>query len=304
MGFIELQAKKYFSLVLLLGGLLGLLLPSLGLFLQVLIIPSLFVLMFFTALKVDFHRLGASLKKPKLLLFATFLSYIFIPAVLVFFSAFLGFTEEQKLAVLFSALAPTILSAPYFVSIMKGDVEFSFVLSVILTFLAPFFIPLEIYLFFAKSVELPLLEIFRSIFILVFIPISAVYILKKSVPKVIKKIEEVESSATALMFFIFTWAIIASNAEDIKALSSFMVLVLFIAFVQEFVFFFLLRFLTKLFMSDALSKSFAFSIAIKNTVLTAGIAMYYSSDLAIVSSIVVLMHVPMFAYIMYKREKI
>ena len=53
-----------------------------------------------------------------------------------------------------------------------------------------------------------------------------------------------------------------------------------------------------------MSKSFALSISVKNTVLTAGVAMIYSNDIALMSSIVVLIHVPMFAWILYRKNKI
>jgi len=106
------------------------------------------------------------------------------------------------------------------------------------------------------------------------------------------------------MFFIFTLVLISLNANLILAFDSFIYLVIFIAIIQEFVFFFLIRNISKRFVSDRLSKAFAFSVAIKNTALTAGIAIQFSSDIALVSSMVILIHIPMFSYILWKKENI
>lgn len=301
---MELLAKKYFSLIIAIGALLGLFLPSLGISLTFLVLPSLFVLMIFTVLKIDFYKILHSIKKPIPLIIAVLISYILIPAVLYFLSDIMHLDKQAKLSVMFSALAPTILSAPYFVSIMKGDVEFSFILSIIVTILAPFLIPLELYYIFGENIDFPYLEVFKSIFIIIFVPIVIVYIIKKLFIHFIDKLSSVESSATAFMFFIFIWAIISVNANEILNLSELVIMLIIIAMVQEFGFFIILRKISRLFVNDAMSKSFAFSIAIKNTALTAGVAAVSSNELALASSIVVILHVPMFAWIMHKRETV
>jgi len=301
---VESFFKQYFSLVLLFGALLGLSVPSIGNKLTSLVIPSLFVLMLFTILKVDFSKIKSSLKNPLPILIAIFLSYIIIPAVLYYLSSIFNFTNEQKLSVLFSALAPTVLSAPYFVSIIKGDVEFAFVVSILLTMMAPFVIPLELYFVFNTSIDISFVEIFESILILVFLPIVIIFILKKVAPNIISKSIHIENTSTSLMFFIFTWALVSLNAHLILDLNTFMYFIIILAIVQEFGFFFLIKNISKRFFSKKLSKSLAFSVAVKNTALTAGIAIGFSNDLALLSSIVVIIHVPMFAYILWKRENI
>lgn len=301
---MEEIAKRYFSLIIAIGAILGLLIPSIGASFTFLVIPALFVLMIFTVLKIDFYKILHSIKKPIPLITAVIISYILIPAILYLMSDILSLDEKAKLSVMFSALAPTILSAPYFVSIMRGDVEFSFALSIVVTLLAPFLIPLELYYIFGKSIDFPLGSVFESIFIIVFIPILLVQIMKRVCANLVLGLSSYESLSTAFMFFIFIWAVISVNASEILNMSTLVFILIIIGVVQEFGFFIILRKISKFFMSDRMSKSFAFSIAIKNTALTAGVAMLSSNELALASSIVVLLHVPMFAWIMYKREKI
>jgi len=300
---IERLAKRYFSLIILFGGLSGLIFSDSGRELSFLVMPSLFVLMFFTALKIDLSKIIHSIKKPLPLIFAVIVSYIFIPLILYLLSDILDFTDQEKLSVMFSALAPAILSAPYFVAIMQGDVEFSFVITVVLTLLAPFLIPLELLFVFKTEVNFPFMDIFNSISILVFIPLILVAFLKKFSLSAVSMIGSVENTLTSLMFFLFTWAVISVNADKILDVSLYIFSVVFLAVLQEFGFFILLRYFSKIFLNEEMSKAFAFTIAVKNTVLTAGVAMLYSSDIALMSSIVVLIHVPMFAWILHKAHK-
>ena len=301
---MDALAKKYFSLIIALGALLGLFLPSIGISLKFLVLPSLFILMIFTVLKIDFYKILHSIKKPIPLISAVMLSYVVIPAVFYFLSMFFALDENAKLSVMLSILAPTILSAPYFVSIMKGNIEFSFVLSVVITLLAPFLIPLELYYIFEKSIDFPHIKVFETIFVIIFMPILIVEIMKKLCTNLVLGLSDHESSITALMFFIFIFAVISVNSHEILNMSGLVIILLIIGMLQEFGIFIILRKVSKFFMSDKMSKSFAFSVGIKNTALTAGVVIHTSNELALASSIVVLLHVPMFAWIMHKKEKI
>ena len=97
---MELLAKKYFSLIIAIGALLGLFLPSLGTSLTFLVLPSLFVLMIFTVLKIDFYKILHSIKKPIPLIIAVLISYILIPAVLYFLSDIMHLDKQAKLSVM------------------------------------------------------------------------------------------------------------------------------------------------------------------------------------------------------------
>ncbi len=304
MNILEKNAQKYFGLTILLSASLGLFLPSLGMKLNFLVIPSLFVLMFYTALKINFNKLQQSVFKIKYLVIGTLISFIIIPLILYIIAHLFNFNDMQKMSVVLSALAPTILSAPYFVAVMKGDVEFAFILSVLLTFLSPFIIPLELYFLFQSNIDISVVEIFKSILYLIFIPVLIAYIIKKIRLNIDEVLLSKEHTAISVVFFVFIWAIISVNADSILSLSSYILEVLLISIIQEFGFFFVILKISRKFLSNSMSKSFAFSIAVKNTALTAGIAIVYSNDLSLVSSMVVLMHVPMFAYIFWKKDKI
>ena len=128
--------------------------------------------------------------------------------------------------------------------------------------------------------------------------------IKKIRPNINEVFLSQEDIVISGVFFVFIWAIISVNADSILSLSLYTLEVLLISAIQEFGFFFILLNISRKFLSNSMSKSFAFSIAIKNTALTAGIAIGYSDKLSFVSSMVVLMHVPMFSYIFWKKDKI
>ncbi len=295
---------KYFSLTILVSAGFGLFFPSLGTKLNFLVLPSLFILMFYTVLKINFYKLKHSIFRVKYLIIGIFTSSIIIPLILYIIAQIFNFNEIEKMSVVFSALAPTILSAPYFVAVMKGDIEFAFILSIILTLLAPFVIPIELHFLFHSYIDISIMKIFKSILYLIFIPIIIVYMIKKIRPNINEVFLSQEDIVISGVFFVFIWAIISVNADSILSLSLYTLEVLLISAIQEFGFFFILLNISRKFLSNSMSKSFAFSIAIKNTALTAGIAIGYSDKLSFVSSMVVLMHVPMFSYIFWKKDKI
>jgi hypothetical protein len=76
------------------------------------------------------------------------------------------------------------------------------------------------------------------------------------------------------------------------------------AIVQVFGFFFTVRFLSKQFLSEELSKALALSIGIRNVALTAGIGLLFSTTVALPSGIVVLANVLMITLASLLRNKL
>jgi len=296
-------ARKYFGLFTVAGAVLGLLLPSLGLLLQPFILAALFVLMFYATAKIDKGRLMGSLKKPGLVLLGLALIYIAVPLVLYSLAILGKLPDETIFGVVFAALAPTIVSAPFFVSMIKGDVEYSYILSVISTLLAPVAIPSLLFLLMGKAVAMPLSSIASTMAALIILPAVCVLLVRKLLPDLMTRLEENESAVTGIDFTVFIWAIIAANASVILSFSPLIAVLIVLAVVQEFGFYFLTRFVSKRFLPEGISKALALCVGVKNTVLTAGIALLFSSSVALPSGIVVLAAVPMFVLIGWLKEK-
>jgi len=297
-------ARKYFGLFTVAGAVLGLALPSVGVLIQPYIMATLFVLMFFATAKINKTRLVAAARKPLVVLLGLVLMFILIPLVMYGLALFAGLDETALFGVAFAALAPAIVSAPFFVSMIKGDVEYSYILSVLSTLLSPVVIPAMLLFLVGKTVVVPLMSISTTIVALIVLPALLVVIVRKILPPIMKLLESNESSITGFDFLVFIWAIIAANAQTILTFSPLVTALLVLAVVQEFGVYFAVRHVSKLFLPEKTSKALALSVGVKNTVLTAGIALLFSSAAALPSGIVVLIHAPMFALIGWLKEKL
>lgn len=297
-------ARKYFGLFTMAGAVLGLALPSVGALIQPYILVTLFILMFFATAKIDKRRLLAAAKKPSLVLLGLALLFLVVPLVMWALALFAGLDEIAVFGVAFAALAPTIVSAPFFVSMIKGDIEYSYIIAVLSTLLSPVVIPAVLLLLVGKAVAVPLVSIASTIAWLIVLPALSVVVMRRILPPAMKWLESNESSITGLDFLVFIWAIIAANASAILALTPVIVVLLALAVVQEFGFYFAVRYVSKPFLPEKVSKALALSVGVKNTVLTAGIALLFSSAAALPSGIVVLIHAPMFALIGWLKEKL
>jgi BASS family bile acid:Na+ symporter len=297
-------ARRYFGLFTITGAVLGLVLPFVGTLLQPYLLVTLFVLMFFATAKLNKKRLVAAAKKPLPILLGLVLLYLVVPVVMYVLALSAGLDGAAVFGVVFAALAPTIISAPFFVSMIKGDVEFSYILSVVATLLSPLLIPAILFAMVGQSVSIPLASIATTIVALIVFPALLVVALRALLPRVMTAVESNESSVTAADFLVFTWIIIAASSASILAFTPAIAVLFGLAVVQDFGMYFVVRSVSRRFLPEKLSKALALSVGLKNVVLTAGIAMLFSPTAALFSGIVVLVHAPMFAVVAWLKEKL
>ena len=302
---IEMFASSYISYFILLGAFLGILFPDVGKLLSPLILPALFALMLFASIKINANKIKSALKRKRLIILVTLVMYVVPPFVIFIFARVLGVNSEHMVGVVFSALAPTIISAPYFVQKIKGDVELSYLLAIISTIIFPIISPIILYIYFKQNINIEYTSIIYSMVALIVLPVIISYFLKRN-NSISYKLIDHESSITSISFLIFMWAIISLNSEFINSLSIEFLYLFIIAFSQEILAYLIIKFIcTRIFSIEVmLAKTIAFIMSVKNTALTAGIAQAVSSDLALPSAIVVLIHVPMFFIIGHYKERL
>lgn len=294
-----------FSTILILCAILGLLIPDIGIHFGFLLLPILFVLMFFSSLKVDLGMIKNHLQKPLILFLSVFMSYIVIPLVMYLLAKSLHVDEQLIISTVVSALAPTIVSAMYFTKIVQGDVNLAFIITVLISLLAPILIPLELYIFFAMSTKMPYAHIINNILLLVLAPVVLVYIFRKKMSHCFHLILRYENQITSTLFAAFIYIACSLNSEYFLSLHlGVMYNVLLIAFVQGIIIFYVILFVGKKLVSSYIAKAFAISVSIKNTMLTSALMLTVSQDLSLISNVVIIIHIFVFSLLVVKKEKI
>ena len=217
-----------------------------------------------------------------------------------------GLSPELLFGVTLASLAPTIVLAPFFADMIGGNRVLAAMLSVVSTILSPVLVPGLLVLLVGRTVAVPVAIIAINAGALVGLPVAIALVLRKARPSLKERPIPGERYISSGIFFFFMWGVIGSSLGGIAILS--ISLLLALAFLQEYAFFFGLRWvLDRLAGRGAMSvpnaKALALSIGIKNGAMTAGIALMFSSTVAVSSGLITLVSAPMFILFGIFRER-
>jgi len=290
-----------------LGVLFGLLVPTFGPPTRQYIVWLLVPLMVFSLVRIKREEMRDGLKRLDLLAVGLLFLYIIVPLVMWGAGLAAGLSPYLLFGVTLAALSPTIVLAPFFTDMIGGNRVLAAMISVVSTLLSPLLIPLVLVALVGRTVDVPVGTIALTAGALVGLPVLIAVVLRKAKPSLRDNPIPGERLVTSVIFFFFMWGVIASSLGGINLLS--VSLLLGLALLQEYVFFFgLRRALGRLAERGLLSvgnaKALALCIGIKNGALTAGIALTFSATVAVSSGLITLVSAPMFVIFGIFREKV
>lgn len=296
-----------FPLGTFLGMVFGLAIPVFCSWTRSYIVWLLVPLMVFSLVKIRREELLQGLRRMDLLAAGLLFLYLIIPLVMWGAGLVAGLSPELLFGVTFASLAPTIVLAPFFTDMIGGNRVLAAMISVVSTLLSPLLIPAMLVLLVGRTVDVPVTTIAMNAGVLVGLPVVIAAILRTARPDLKDRPVPGEHYASAVIFFFFMWGVIASSLGGISLLS--VTLLLAFALLQEYVFFFGIRWATgrlaargRISLQD--SKALALCIGIKNGAMTAGIALTFSATVAVSSGLITLVSAPMFILFGVFREKI
>jgi len=295
-----------FPLGTFLGVAFGLAIPVFGSWTRSYIVWLLIPLMVFSLVKIKREELHDGLRRFDLLSAGLLFLYLIIPLAMWVAGLAAGLSPELLFGVTLASLAPTIVLAPFFTDMIGGNRVLAAMISVVSTLLSPLLIPAMLVLLVGRTVDVPVTAIALNAGVLVGLPVVIAVLLRKARPDLRDRPVPCERYLNAVIFFFFMWGVIASSLGGISLLS--VTLLLAFAFLQEYAFFFGLRWVlgkmsARGLMSGANAKALALCIGIKNGAMTAGIALTFSATVAVSSGLITLVSAPMFILFGIFREK-
>lgn len=295
-----------FPLGTFLGVVFGLAIPVFGSWTRSYIVWLLIPLMVFSLVKIKREELRDGLQRIDLLSAGLLFLYLIIPLVMWCAGLAAGLSPDLLFGLTLASLAPTIVLAPFFTDMIGGNRVLAAMISVVSTLLSPLLIPAMLVLLVGRTVDVPVTTIALNAGVLVGLPVVIAVLLRKARPDLRDRPMPGERYANAVIFFFFMWGVIASSLGGISLLS--VTLLLAFAFLQEYAFFFGLRWaLGKMaargLMTGANAKALALCIGIKNGAMTAGIALTFSATVAVSSGLITLVSAPMFILFGIFRER-
>jgi len=187
-------------MLILVGIVISLIFPQIGLNFQDYIVPLMMLLMFLSFLNIDYHSMAQRMhhfKKPSVTLLVI---HLLSPLLVLFLKPL--FIEEIFLGLIIVSSVSSGLSVVFLSSLFKGNSSIALLITFFSNVLSPVILPVIIYLFTKKIVDIDYVSISLTIVKLVIIPLLlAMTIHKFNIIKPISK-HSVQLSSIVLFFVI------------------------------------------------------------------------------------------------------
>ena len=199
-------------LVIFVSILTGVLLPHIGSLFQPFVLYLMMLLLFlsFLAIKMDTVYLALKNAAGTIALLAVVKTIVLPIGVYFLFKAL---CPSYALAALLLSGISTGVVAPFIANVVKANSPLVLVVVVITSLLAPFTLPAIIKLLLARSVDISLFAMIRTLCLVVFIPIFAVETLRRFKPALIDGLMRRQFPLSLVIFFMINMGVFSQYAN-------------------------------------------------------------------------------------------
>lgn len=296
---------RFFGVPIILAVAAGILFPYAALSLMPFGFVFLFILMLLAGLSIDWRKLPVVLERPFALLAGLFLLYIFFPLLQLLLARLIINDSQFIVGIVFGSLMPVALVAPFFTGKLAGDEEFSFLLMVVSTLLAPLVAPLLLKLMTASILPVRVAPLMKIMLLLVTVPLLCSFLINEKLPKVRAAVLPYlgigNAVALSLLIFILFGNAVGrlnigySGVGEIGGL-------LFLAFVQDFGVLFLARLLAGRVFPVRIANALMVTLSMKNVAIATGILLFYDPRASLAPALVFIAHACLFSFIPAARN--
>ncbi len=188
--------------------------------LTTLILPSsLFLIMFGLGLSLSFKDFYLVFKSPKAVAIGLFGQMILLPFIAFSLAIFFGLSPELAVGLIIIALAPGGATSNMYTYLSKGDVALSISLTVVVSAIAPFTIPIivalsiDYFIGSAAQIHMPIIKTIVQLLVITIVPVALGMILRRGSAKLALKIENGIKWFSILFLFLIVVMIAIKNGE-------------------------------------------------------------------------------------------
>jgi BASS family bile acid:Na+ symporter len=298
---------KLFGLPILLAIVAGVLFPYTAISLLPYGFVFLFILMLLSGLTIDWPTLPQALRRPWPLLLGLFLCFIFFPLLQLLLARLLLSDSQFIGGLLFGALMPPAMVAPFFTRLLKGDEEISFLLMVAATLIAPLAAPLLLKLGAGSLLPIESAPLVKSMLLMVTLPLLGGFLIARYLPRVRKVIEPWlgvgnMAALSVLIFIMFGTAVGRLNLgyETPSEIGKLLAL----AFLQDFGVLLAARFLLPQLLAPREATAVLVTLAMKNVAIACGVLFFYDPRAALPPGLVFVAHACLFSFLPAFKNRI
>lgn len=210
------MTKQYFlqnksSLIIYFALTLGFFVPESGLWLTPYTMYLLMMLIIISVIDIRYRQVMQQLHKVRILSLALFGIHILGPVLVLLFRPLLD--PEIFVGFLLAAAIPSGLSIIFLSQLFNGSTSESLVITVLSQILAPFLVPLVLFIFGGESVTLDLSSLMLTIAKIVIVPIIIARIIRPT--KLRPLIHKHHSSASLILLFLILLGLAAPLQQSI-----------------------------------------------------------------------------------------
>lgn len=186
--------------------------PEIGYIFRPFILYFMMLLLFFSFLKIDFSAfLDISVRSLRRLSFLISVKLIVLPTILYFVS--LSILPDFAVPVLLISGISTGVVAPFIATLLKAEIESVLRMVVSTSLLVPFSLPCLVKILAGEEITIPLETMTRLLAMVIFIPVAAVYIVRKHFPSVIDKIQTCQYPISLLTFSVINLGVFSTYSS-------------------------------------------------------------------------------------------
>ncbi|THB77198.1 MAG: hypothetical protein D6B25_07520 [Desulfobulbaceae bacterium] len=298
---------KLFGIPVAIAIISGILFPYVAISMMPLGVVFLFLLMVWAGLTIDWTRIHRVMSRPIDLVFGLILLYIFFPVLQLLLAQSLISDNQFLFGLLFSSLTPAAIVAPLFCKTMDGDEELSFLLLFFSMALAPVVTPLLLKILGQSILPINFVPLFKVIGLLVTVPLLISFIITRKLPQLQQYLKPHLPilnmlSLSLLVFILFGTAVGRLNINYLQ--SSELMLLLLLAFVQDFGVLLIARLLLPFFFSYKTANTFIITLSMKNVAIAAGILLFYDPKASLPPALGFIAHAFLFSFLPIFSKKL
>ena len=207
--------QKYFGAFFALGIALGLLLPDFFIPVSERVLLILGIVITLTFLTIDLKAAATNLRRLHHLGAALIISKAVLPLILYLAARPLG--DAVSIGVLLLSLTPFASVSPTLTKIVGGDTEFVLLCMVLTTLLAPLYMPFLLLLYAGAEIELDVLQMMKTLFLLIIIPFGISLVLRPLFKRAIETTKRYYGAVTILLITLLLTGLLAGVSEPIMA---------------------------------------------------------------------------------------
>ncbi len=227
-NFLNKAITKFFTFWIIAFSVITYIYPSPFVDLKFLIVPTLGIIMFgmgMTLTLTDFKRV---LYRPIDVSIGVLSQYIIMPLLGFILAKLFGLQALLAVGVVLVGSCPGGTASNVITYLARGDVALSVTLTSISTILAPFSIPILMFIYAGEWITVPVLELFLSAIKIVLIPVVVGLLLRTILGDRINKIYPFLPSLSSFSIVFIVGVIVAANAGVIGSLGFSVLLVVII----------------------------------------------------------------------------